>query len=182
MTTLQHGCDRREKLLHTMWLRRACLLGGLTATAIFAAGCGGLRVEYVEGRVTLDGKPVPRAIVQFAPKGEGRFAGGQTDSNGRYSLNAMGGRPGAGTPAGEYDVAIEAYEDQFAGMPERPSDPAKAEKWDQEMARRGMTPAQWLAPKEYAEVRTSGLSASVKPGKNTIDFDLKSDFKGAGTK
>jgi len=149
---------------------------------ISVAGCGGLRVEYVEGRVTLDGKPVNRAVVQFVPRGEGRYAGGQTDASGTYRLNFIGGRPQAGAPAGEYDVAIEAFEDQFAGMPERPADPVEAEKWDQKMAHLGMKPAEWLAPKAYADVKTSGLTATVKAGRNQIDFDLKSDFRGVAIK
>ncbi|MFM8706403.1 MAG: hypothetical protein ACKOHG_21600, partial [Planctomycetia bacterium] len=128
------------------------------------------------------GKPASRAIVQFIPRGDGRHAGGQTDTVGRYRLNTTGGTPGAGARMGDYDVAIEAYEDPFTGMPERPADPAEAEKWDQKMAQLGMKPAKRLAPKEYSDIKSSGLSATVKPGKNTIDFDLKSEFKAAAAK
>jgi hypothetical protein len=151
------------------------------------SGCSrGLTVEFVEGTVTVDGKAASAAWVQFFPratteKANQLSAGGHTRADGGYRLTArLRGKPQAGTPAGEYDVTIHAYKDPLDGMPERPTDPAKAEAWDRESARRGSLPPEWLAPKEYADVETSGLSATVKPGKNRIDFDLKSEFK-AGT-
>ena len=167
--TYSTRCHSRSPLLAN-WL--------LVLASVAFHGCGGQRVEYVDGVVTLDGKPVSRAIVQFIPRGEGRHAGGQTDAGGMYRLNTMGGTSGAGAKAGDYYVAIDAYEDPFAGMPERPADAAEVEKWDQKMAQLGMKPAKRLSPKEYADQQTSGLSATVKPGRNKIDFELKSDFKG----
>lgn len=153
------------------------------------SGCSrGLTVEFVEGTVTVDGKPASAVWVQFFPratteKANQLSAGGHTQADGSYRLTArLRGKPQAGTPAGEYDVTIQAYKDPFAGMPERPTDPAKAEAWDREWARRGALPPEWLAPKEYDDVETSGLSATVKPGKNRIDFDLKSDFKAVTAK
>jgi hypothetical protein len=170
----------------TVLLRSCGIVIGLVCSL---SGCSrGLTVEFVEGTVTVDGKAASAAWVQFFPratteKANQLSAGGHTRADGGYRLTArLRGKPQAGTPAGEYDVTIHAYKDPLDGMPERPTDPAKAEAWDRESARRGSLPPEWLAPKEYADVETSGLSATVKPGKNRIDFDLKSDFKAVRAK
>ena len=89
--TYSTRCHSRSPLLAN-WL--------LVLASVAFHGCGGQRVEYVDGVVTLDGKPVSRAIVQFIPRGEGRHAGGQTDAGGMYLLNTMGGTSGGGGGAG----------------------------------------------------------------------------------
>lgn len=49
------------------------------------AGCS--RPTRVDGLVTLDGQPLPGAVVQFFPAGsEGRTAATTTDANGRYAM------------------------------------------------------------------------------------------------
>jgi len=53
-----------------------------------AAGCGhgdGPPLGHVHGTVTLDGKPLPRALVAFHPP-KGRVASDITDSDGHYDL------------------------------------------------------------------------------------------------
>src|SRR5262245_52492362 len=67
-------------------------------------GCSGegYKVAAVSGRVTLDGKPLARAYVHFAPIGSkdriapGPTSQGRTDSDGRYTLTLDSNRrPGA---------------------------------------------------------------------------------------
>jgi hypothetical protein len=68
----------------------------LFACSLSVAGCGsgGPEIAYVSGRVTMDGKPLPRATVVFVPE-NGRPSGGETDDDGNYVLNFAQGRQGA---------------------------------------------------------------------------------------
>ena len=63
---------------------------------VLAVGCSssGPEIARVEGRVLMDGKPLPNATVVFVPE-NGRPAGATTDENGHYVLNFAQGRKGA---------------------------------------------------------------------------------------
>jgi hypothetical protein len=129
-------------------------------------GCQkGLRVEMVEGVVTFEGKPVADADVCFTAKtGQSGIAAiGKTDSNGRYWLtSSQGGGFNKGAVAGEYEVRIMKYTDLDAVEPVNPQlgDVIPLAK-----------PKHHL-PEKYADVKTSELTATVKKGKNVINFDL----------
>jgi hypothetical protein len=61
----------------------------LVATLILSmAGCSGSGVDLgeVRGKVTMDGQPLPDALVRFVPD-KGRSAQGITDANGEYKLD-----------------------------------------------------------------------------------------------
>ncbi len=107
----------------------------------------------VHGVVTLDGQPLPNAIVYFSPDGGGRVSQDMTDANGEFDLVYIGSTLGAKT--GPHSVRITtAYDgfDEASGQTvERPE----------------------LVPKRYNGTQTE-LKAEVKPGRNTINFDLKS--------
>src|SRR5262245_13292269 len=68
-----------------------------------AVGCGGkpYKVAPVSGRVTLDGKPLDKALVTFVPMGSkenmapGPTAAGATDADGRYTLGVDPKTPGS---------------------------------------------------------------------------------------
>jgi hypothetical protein len=70
---------------------------------IVVAGCGprAPKVAQVSGRVMLDGKPLPKASVTFAPmatkdnQNPGPTAQGITDQEGRYQLSVDVATPGA---------------------------------------------------------------------------------------
>ena len=70
-------------------VRRLAFMRGRCAALLLAlaiTGCGGQRgpkVEYVEGLVTLDGKPLDGASVGYSPvtPGKGLPAGGKTDAD-----------------------------------------------------------------------------------------------------
>lgn len=107
----------------------------------------------VHGVVTLDGQPLPNAIVYFSPDGGGRVSQDMTDAKGEFDLVYIGSTLGAKT--GPHSVRITtAYDgfDEASGQTvERPE----------------------LVPKRYNGTQTE-LKADVKPGRNTINFDLKS--------
>jgi hypothetical protein len=67
------------------------------ALLICIAGCtkGGPQIAPVEGRVTLEGRPLANADIQFKPDGTERPSTGRTDSEGHYTLMFKRGQPGA---------------------------------------------------------------------------------------
>ena len=71
---------------------------------VLLLGCGGPNTKSVSGTVTLDGKPLADATIQFVPDGAGRDATGQTDKNGYFSMSTF--KPGDGVVAGNYKVVI----------------------------------------------------------------------------
>ena len=75
----------------------------LGVVLVFVVGCGPppIRVARVAGRVTLDGKPLPKASITFVPMASkqnlnpGPTAQGITDSDGRYQISVDVATPGA---------------------------------------------------------------------------------------
>jgi hypothetical protein len=126
-------------------------LFGLTALV----GCGGeSNIGEVGGTVTLDGNPLPDALVTFSPKsGAGSPSAGRTDTSGNYSLSYT--RDISGAELGEHIVRITTYQ---AGDPDaEPPTASVPEK----------------VPLKYNH--KSELTREVKPGTNDIDLELKSD-------
>jgi len=146
------------------------MLRKLSFTAVFVCilGCSqrGPVVQFVEGTVTLDGAAVADADVCFTPKGaEGIPAVGKTDASGSYRLtSAQAGEFGKGAVAGEYDVRVVKLLDPDYVPPSTPT-----------IGVRGgpMANPKHQLPEKYADVKTSGLTATVKKGKNKIDFHLE---------
>jgi hypothetical protein len=141
--------------------RIACL--GLMAVV---AGCGGKasdlpKLAPVAGTVTLDGKPLAKAMVAFIPTGSTRGTGanGHTDNAGKYELAARSGEKGA--PAGEYRVAITKLV-----MPDGSDFPANSAVPPINSA------AQQVLPAKYSMARQTVLAAKVGDSANVIDFPL----------
>lgn len=129
----------------------------VVALLLSSAGCskhGDL--ADVRGKVTLDGQPLANAFVVFAPTEHGTTSYGRTDASGSYEMMFTDNEKGAWI--GNNSVRISTGDLGTGGGP---------------------------GPKErvpivYNEATT--LAADVKPGKNTFDFDLKSNagqIKGA---
>jgi hypothetical protein len=88
----------------------------LGACAVLAlAGCGGLKLVPVSGKVTLDGKPLKGGGVSFVPdasKGnnaKGFSCTGRINGQGRYELGTSavkGSDSGKGAPLGWYKVTL----------------------------------------------------------------------------
>jgi hypothetical protein len=91
-------------------MRRNLFHRVLFGAAVFmtaAAGCGpgGPELADVEGTVTLDGQPVPNAIIRFSPRGHmGTTSAATTDEQGHYTLIFNRDREGA--MPGSYNVMV----------------------------------------------------------------------------
>ena len=132
------------------------------ATAIAIAGCSSPPTDQpplgrVRGKITLDGQPLAGVEVVFAPE-RGRHSMATTDAGGRYDLTYVNATKGA--KVGPHKVSIRPTEYPVG---EAPTD-----------ASSGGAPA-GPPPKIPAKYnKRSTLTAEVKSGKNTIDFQLES--------
>jgi hypothetical protein len=112
----------------------------------------------VSGRITVEGKALPKGNVLFIPDVKAGtkhmyHPGAVIDADGRYELSNEG-RPGA--PAGTYRVVILAT---FKPIPERPQD------WVPD----------WMTHVRYTDAASTDLVATVPAtdAQATYDFDLK---------
>ena len=172
---------------------RSIILTALLLLGSSLLGCSsGLRTEFVEGIVTLDGEPIEGASVTFIPSSAGtaRIAIGTTDERGRYTLTtAEGGNPGKGATAGDYKVTVakRTPDPAWAGGQERPAieradtsrPPTIEEMAAEDHARKAMAaglapPRLYLTPQKYGKPDTSGFTAAVVRGKNRFNFDMVS--------
>lgn len=127
---------------------------GLLIIGLALSGCGPQDMGRVSGTVTLDGKPLPDAIIQFQPTNGERPSAAATDATGHYEL--MYATTTKGARVGEHAVTISTYS-EF--------------KVDEETGNRSPgTPE--LLPAKY-NIK-SELKKTVEPGSNTIDFELDS--------
>ena len=126
------------------------LLITLALVGLSTLGCGKDLPSTVSGKVTLDGNPLTKGTVTFAPEGEGRIAYGEIDSSGNYTVRTLNDQ---GMQVGEYKVTVIATGEAPA------SD----------------VPPPLITPAKYADAATSGFTASVAPGPNTFNFDLVSE-------
>ena len=131
---------------------KALLVFAVLRTSSHAVGCGNSEVGEVYGTVTLDGEPLPNAVIEFIPTdGEGRNSFGWTDEEGKYDMQFARDRNGAWI--GENKVLISTA-DVLDERDENGEDRYSPE----------------LVPEKYSnEVRT------VEAGTNLIDFFLMSD-------
>ena len=100
----------------------------------------------------------------FQPE-HGRPAIGVIGSDGRYTLTTFDS--GDGTVVGRHRATIRAT--RVTGGPQPKS-------FEEELrgvgSGGGVQRVEWLVPEKYSHPETSRLTAEVKPGENTIDFDL----------
>jgi hypothetical protein len=169
----------------------AFLLVCVLVALFFSAGCGakgkGLKTEYVEGIITLDGAPLEGASVQFSPAdpftsnptpGQPEMANGLTDKNGKYTLSSINGDVGKGAIAGEYRVLVSQIKTTTAELDES-GRPVDGKGFGKDAAGHPITTLQEdLLPAIYHDRKKSPLTYTVVSGKNLkVDFDLKSDAK-----
>jgi hypothetical protein len=126
------------------------------AVALTPLGCGssGPEMASVSGKVTYQGKPVPKGTIAFVATDPSRpNATGQLDANGFYRLQTRESNDGA--ELGDYDVTIYSHEEPI--LQYIPKVPVKPQR---------------LSPAKYENPKTSGLKRTVKSGSNTFDFEL----------
>ncbi len=139
------------------WMLPSCSRCLLIIT-LFSAGCSANRdglpeLGEVTGTVTLNGSPLPKAVVEFVPEFPGRTASGQTDSAGAYRLSYTSSVTGA--EPGAYQVKISTVQ--------------LTREYDE---KGNEIPFQDPLPAKYHQ--NSELRANVTTGKNELNFELKS--------
>ena len=127
-------------------------------------GCGSSDWGRVEGVVTLEGQPVGPGTLVFEPVGTDGKAGpssmGHLNAQGEYRLMSAGKKKGKeGAPVGDYRVTIMGGDSSSLAEEMTTQDEAQS-----------LIPARYQSPE-------AGLTAKIKAGKQTIDFDLKKDVK-----
>jgi len=130
----------------------ACLFAMAT---LIAAGCSGAKTPEtaaVQGKVTYRGKSITQGVVLFTPEGSGQAATGEIQADGSFQLTTFQKNDGA--RPGKYRVAVQPF--PAAGAVPGLEFPG------------GKPPI----PAKYLDVHSSGLTAEVKPGKNTLDLSL----------
>lgn len=122
---------------------------------VAVSGCNrsGLNLAPVEGVVTYKGAPLELAGVLFQPE-KGPIAFGTTDAQGHFTLSTANR---AGALIGEHRVSISKTQ-QLA--PQIPGE------------RFPRYETKYLVPQKYCSPQTSEISATVKRGKNQVEFNL----------
>lgn len=145
------------KILHAgPRIAPAALAAAILACVAAAPGCGesGPTMGRVAGKVTYNGKPVPKGTISFQSTAPGgRNATGAIAEDGSYTLQTE--NPGDGAIVGDYKVAVTARDDVILDYIPKKAPPPKR-----------------LTPEKYENPETSGLTAKVEPGSNTRDFPL----------
>ncbi|MDR2115742.1 MAG: carboxypeptidase-like regulatory domain-containing protein [Planctomycetaceae bacterium] len=137
---------------------------------VLSIGCfqnNTIDTEAVTGTITLSGQPLEGASVSFSPKvaGQGTPASAVTDAQGKYVLQTPLGAAQAGTSQGEYIVLIRKYSPKPTGQKLKDDRGNETE----------ITQPINILPEIYSDPAKTPFSASVKPGKNTYDFDIKEE-------
>lgn len=114
------------------------------------AGCSGDGPETtaVQGKITIEGRPVTHGLINFLAEG-GRPVGGGIQPDGTYSFDI---------PPGQYRVRIDAG-------------PLIPESWKEGEPMPNLGPR--LVPEKFASYEMSGLAASVgSESPQQLDFKL----------
>lgn len=117
----------------------------------------------VEGRVTVDGKPLEMAVVTFLPEEGGGSCIGETDADGRYTLETFGRK---GAMIGPAKVAV-SYLVSAEGEPQGLG-PRSAMAQPPGM----LSATERLAP-EFSDLGRTSLEVEVSPQGGTFDFQVQ---------
>jgi hypothetical protein len=113
-------------------------------------GCSrgdGLTIAPVEGKIVMNGQPLPNVGVTFLPNGAGPSASGNTNELGEFKLRTA--EPGDGAVVGGHKVVLGRAQE---GRPK---------------------PGSATIPNKYGSPTTTDLSVEVVAGKtNTFTFEL----------
>ena len=140
----------------------------LSCAVVGTGGCGGgPEFAEVEGAVTLKGKPLPDVEIVFSPMSEtgtnGPTSACVTDAQGRYRLKCDRA-DAVGALVGTHRVVIR----DIAAVPPPPGIEILDEKGQP------YQPKPLRVPDRYADLqKTPFQNVEVRPGKQTLDYDLK---------
>lgn len=125
--------------------RRHVLAALVVLLPMSACGKPGVQIGAVRGTVKMEGRPLPKALLRFAPEGGGRSAQGITDDQGHYTLSYTARLSGALVGKNKVMITTGPLED---------------------VSRKSES-----VPKQYNDETT--LIVDVQAGENTFDFDLE---------
>ncbi len=150
---------------------------GLLAIAgilLLIAGCSdsGPALGTVTGTVTMDGKPLPNAIVSFVPEAGGRASVGTTDDSGTYQLGYINQ---LGALIGNHKISITSVVqgDDMDFSEIRSDDPRYEEMLLTRKSDYDNAVVKEPIPAAYNKKST--IVREVERGRNVIDFPLSSD-------
>ena len=158
---------------------RSFVLSLVLMMFVLVLGCTkpgkGLKVEYVEGVLTLDGTPTAGVTVTFLPEDKSaglEAAGGITDALGVYKLTSNNGDIDKGALAGKYKVIVsKTSSEDFTNEDGTFKPGAPRDSLGQPMAVKETQ----LMPKKYLTSKSTPLDATVEAGvKNTINLEVSS--------
>jgi len=148
------------------WFTVACAL-----VCVACLGCGGgSSVGSVSGQVTMDGSPLPNALVTFVPEAGGRAATGKTDAGGKYELIFLDKK---GALVGKHKVSVTSVQ-EAKPVTEMSSDSPEYKKQAMGGSASDYAKATVAEPIPARYNSKTTLSYEVKPGTNVINLELTS--------
>jgi hypothetical protein len=131
-----------------MKLLRMVAVAGLISLASLAGCSKGPALATVTGTVTYKGQPLKEGTITFIPadgrSATGKIVAGKITEVSCYDIND-------GVPVGKHKVLIHSAQ-EGADM---------------------YAPSKSLIPEKYGSLDKSELTADIKPGENTVTFDLQ---------
>jgi hypothetical protein len=124
----------------------------IVALLVVISGCGHSEFAPLTGRVTLDGNPLPTAVITFISDG-GTSGYANVDSSGRYIAKSGSDE---GLKPGKYKIIV------VANKPEVITDRKEAKI------------PQPITPPRYADPTKSGFEYNLTEAGGTYDLELKS--------
>lgn len=140
-----------------------CLLPATGCTMKQEANYDMITLVEAGGKVTLDGAPLPNAVITFESPETGSFSYAQTDASGQYKLQYDSVKHGV--PIGEKLVRISTTRKILGLNTSEEAGESGEEGGEKE-------PAKELVPEKFN--KSSELKVDVTADKTTYDFDLKS--------
>ena len=150
------------------WLPAAALVAG----ALGMIGCSSGGKSKVNGVVTLDGQPLPGAVVTFVPAdmATGKMASGTTDNSGNFQLTTA--TPNDGAFPGDYKITVVYAEG--AEAPKGATGMKEAFQGYEKEQKKKRPPPKFVVPAKYADPAKTDLKQKVPPsGKVTLELTSK---------
>ena len=135
---------------------RLVWVGGVVVAAVAVAGCS-RHPASLSGEVKFDGAALTTGVIMLSPARTGPSAYAEIKPDGSYELKTGSEK---GLEPGEYIVTVAANE------------PGPAEPESETGAAPAIRPL--MTPRRYADVGTSPLRITVKPGSQKLAIELKS--------